>query len=59
MGTVAQSDARQTGDQEVAVSNPSGCFRVEMLMIYFLRSFSPYADSKRAVKPKHNQLAHF
>ena len=42
---VAQLDARPTGDQEVAGSNLVGSatfFREDLIMKYFLRSFSPF-----------------
>ena len=43
--SVAQLDARPTGDQEVAGSNPVGSatfFREDLIMKYFLWSFSPF-----------------
>ena len=46
--SVAQLDARPTGDQEVEDSNPAGSatlFRGDLTMKYFL----PPADSRRAV----------
>ena len=42
---MAQLDARPTGDQEVAGSTPAGSpalFRRDLIMKYFLRSFSPF-----------------
>ena len=42
---VAQLDEHQTGDQEVASSTPAGSatfFRGDLIMKYFLRSFSPF-----------------
>ena len=41
--SVAQSDARPTGDHEVAGSTPAGSatfFHGDLIMRYFLRSFS-------------------
>ena len=41
---MAQSDARPTGDQEVAGSSPVGSGNIlswRLIMKYFLRSFSP------------------
>ena len=50
--SVAQLDACPTCDQEFAGSTPAGSAtffsRVEMIMQYFLQSFSP-TDSRRAV----------
>ena len=49
--SVVQLDARPTGDQEVTGSTPAGSatfFRGDFIMKYFLRSFSPSADSRRA-----------
>ena len=43
--SVAQLDARLTGDQEVASSTLAGSatfFRGDLIMKYFLRSFSPF-----------------
>ena len=43
--SVAQLDARPTGDQEVSSSTPAGSatfFRGNLTMKYFLRSFSPF-----------------
>ena len=43
--TVAQLDAHATGDQEVAGSTHAGSatfFHGDMVMKYFLRSFSPF-----------------
>ena len=43
--SVAQLDARPTGDQKVADSTPAGSatiFRGGLIMKYFLRSFSPF-----------------
>ena len=43
--SVAQLDARPTGNQEVAGSTPAGSatfFRGDLLMKYFLRSFAPF-----------------
>ena len=45
MTSVAQLDARPTVDQEVAGSNPAGSatfFRKDLIMKYFLLSFSPF-----------------
>ena len=42
---MAQLDARPTGDQEVAGSTPAGSatfFRRDLIIKYFLRSFSPF-----------------
>ena len=50
--SVAQLDARQIGDREVAGSTPAGSatfFRGDLITKYFLRLFSPSADSRRAV----------
>ena len=53
--SMAQLDARLTGDKEVAVTcwfDPAGSatfFRGDLIRKYFLRSFSPSADSRRAV----------
>ena len=47
---VAQSDARPTGDQEVAGSTPTkvGNIRsLRLIMKYFLRSFSPFRWFKK------------
>ena len=44
MASVAQLDARPTGDQEVAGSNPAEVGNIlswRLIMKYFLRSFSP------------------
>ena len=49
---VAHSDARSTGDQGVAGSIPAGTGNIlsrRLIMEYFLPSFAPSADSKRAV----------
>ena len=49
--SVAQLDARSTGDQEVACSTPAEVGNIlswRFIMKYFLLSFSP-ADSRRAV----------
>ena len=43
--SVAQLDARPTGDQEVAGSNPAEVGNIlswRLIMKYFLRSFSPF-----------------
>ena len=43
--SVAKLNARPTGDQEVAGSTPTGSatfFRGDLIMKYFLRSFSPF-----------------
>ena len=43
--SVAQLDARPTVDQEVVGSTPAGSatfFRGDLIMKYFLRSFSPF-----------------
>ena len=48
---MAQLDARLTGDQEVAGSNPVGSatfFLGDFIMKCFLQSFLPSADSRRA-----------
>ena len=37
---MVQLDARPTGDQEVAGSTPAIFFRGDLIMKYFLRSFS-------------------
>ena len=47
---VAQLDARLTGDQEVEGSTPAGSatfFRGDLIMKYFLRSFSPFRWFKK------------
>ena len=44
---VAQLDARPTGDQEVAGSTPTGLatfFREDLIVNYFLRSFTPFCQ---------------
>ena len=49
LASVAQLDALPTGDQEVAGSTPTGSatfFCGDMMVKYFLRSFSPSADSR-------------
>ena len=49
--SVAQLDAHPTGDQEVAGLTPAGSatfFCGDLVMKYFLWSFSHYADSRRA-----------
>ena len=49
---MAQLDARLTGDQEVAGSNPAGLatfFRRDLIMKYFYAYSLPSADSRRAV----------
>ena len=49
---MAKSDAHLTGNQEVVGSIPDGsgniCFW-RLIMKYFLWSFSPFTDSRRAV----------
>ena len=43
--SVARSDARSTGDQEVAGSIPAGSGNIlscRLIMKYFQRSFSPF-----------------
>ena len=43
--TMAQSDACPTGDQEIGGLTPAGSatfFRGDMIMKYFLQSFSPF-----------------
>ena len=50
--SVAQLDARPNGDQEIAGSTPAVVGNIlswRLIMKYFLRSFSPFADSRRAV----------
>ena len=50
--SVAQMDARSTGDQEVAGSTPAGSatfFRGDLIMKYFYSHFLPSADSRGAV----------
>ena len=45
LGSVAQLDARPTGDQEVAGSTPAGVCNIlswRWIMKYFLRPFSPF-----------------
>ena len=52
LASVAQLDARPTGDQEVAGSAPAEVGNIlswRLIMKYFLQSFSPSADSRRAV----------
>ena len=47
------ADACPTGDLEVAGSTPAEVGNIlswRSIMKYFLRSFSPFADSKRAAK---------
>ena len=47
---MAQLDARSTSDQEVAGSTPAGSaafFRGDLIMKYFLRSFSPFHGFKK------------
>ena len=47
---VAQLDARPTGDQEVAGSTPARSatfFREDLIMKYFIRSFSPFRWFKK------------
>ena len=47
---VSQLDARPTGDQEVAGSTPTRSatfYRGELVMEYFLRSFSPFRWLKK------------
>ena len=49
---MAQLDARLTGDQEVAGLIPARLatfFPGDLIMKYFLWSFSPSTDSRRAV----------
>ena len=49
---MAQLDARPTGDQEVAGSTPAGSatfFRGDLIMKYFLRSFSPFREGQFSV----------
>ena len=46
----AQLDACPTGDQEVASSTPARpatVFHVDLIMKYFLRSFSPFHPFKK------------
>ena len=48
--SVAQLDARPTGDQEVAGSTPTRSatfFHGDLIMKYFLRSFSPFRCFKK------------
>ena len=48
--SVVQLDNRPTGDQEVAGSTPAGSaifFRGDLIMKYFLQSFSPYCWFKK------------
>ena len=48
--SVAQMDARPTSDQEVAGSTPAGSatfFRGDLIVKYFLRSFSPFRYFKK------------
>ena len=50
LASVAQLDVRPTGDQEVAGSTPTGSatfFRGDLIMKYFLRSFSPFPRFKK------------
>ena len=50
--SVAQLDVRLTGDQEIVGLTPAGSatfFRGDLIMKYFLWSFFPSADSRRAV----------
>ena len=59
---MAQLNARPTGDQEVAGSTPARSatfFRGDLIMKYFLGSFSAFGDSRRTVvsffrKNEHN-----
>ena len=48
--SMAQLDAQLTGDQEVAGSTPIGSatfFRRDLIMKYFLQSFSPFCCCKK------------
>ena len=48
--SVAQSDARPTGDQEIAGLTPAESatlFRGDLIMKYFLRTFSPFRWFKK------------
>ena len=50
MASVANLDARPTGDQEVAGSTPAGSstlFRRDLIMKYFYGHSLPSTDSKR------------
>ena len=50
--SLAQLDARPTGDQEIAGSIPARSatfFRGNLIMKYFLRHSLPSADTRRAV----------
>ena len=50
MASVAQLDARPTGDQEVVGSTPAEVGNIlswRMIMKYFLRSFSPFRWLKK------------
>ena len=48
---MAQLDVRPTGDKEIAGSTPAGSsatfFRGDLIMKYFLRSFSPFRCFKK------------
>ena len=51
---MAHLDARLTGDQEVAGSTPTGSvtfFRRDLIMKYFLWSFSPFRCFKKGSCP--------
>ena len=48
--SVAQLDAHPTGDQEVSGSIPAetaNFFRADLIMKYFLQSFSPFRRCKK------------
>ena len=50
--SVAQLAVRPTGDQLVAGSSPAGSaifFCGDLIMKYFLQSYSPFAGSRRAI----------
>ena len=50
--SMAQSDVHPTGDQEVMGSIPTSSGNIlllRLIMKYFLRSFSSFTDSRRAV----------
>ena len=52
MASVAQLNARLTGDQEVVgspLAEVGNILSWRLIMKYFLRSFCPSADSRRAV----------
>ena len=52
LASVAQLDARPSGDQEVVGSIPARAatfFHEDLIMKYFLRSFSPFCWFKKGI----------